>query len=282
MTAGTMPAGQLYSYDQEDPKLAEIKSKVKAQQEKLDDLDKLQKRVSVKKQKELELERISETTRLRQIKRELVEAQYELLEKKERFFVPCKELYSRVNDHRSKDNHAVVPREEVLWGINDLVITLPNRTKMIVFPEAKKSWEEKLRLVEGASLVETPTIASLNSKVTIDVSQFSKEEIQEYGTQKTNFMYSKYSSIRMFSIVIFMGVIAGVVMYKQKNVLQTIKGSILEQEVKSLLSRDGRVNDILRQKHKKELEFDLLIGGGIANNQFNCVMYIKNLTNGKL
>lgn len=53
MTAGTMPAGQLYSYDQEDPKLAEIKSKVKAQQEKLDDLDKLQKRVSVKKQKDL-------------------------------------------------------------------------------------------------------------------------------------------------------------------------------------------------------------------------------------
>ncbi len=40
-------------------------------------------------------------------------------------------------------------------------------------------------------------------------------------------MYSKYSSIRMFSALLFMGIIAGVVMYKQKNTLRSIKGSIL-------------------------------------------------------
>ena len=42
-------------------------------------------------------------------------------------------------------------------------------------------------------------------------------------------MYSKYGSIRMFSGVVFIGLIAGLVMYKQKNALKHVKGSILEE-----------------------------------------------------
>ena len=98
-----------------------------------------------------------------------------------------------------------------------------------------------------------PTVGLLNKKVSIDVSTLSKEKIQEYGSQKTNFMYSKYSSIRMFSAVIFVGLIAGVVMYKQKNMLRNIKGSILEMEVKSLLTNNKQMQTIMKQKNKKLL-----------------------------
>lgn len=83
-------------------------------------------------------------------------------------------------------------------------------------------------------------------------------------------------------MVIFLGALSGLVMYKQKNVLKSVKGSILEDEVKRLLGKNEAVIQILKNKNKKELEFDNLIGGGISNNHFACVMYIKNLTNGRI
>lgn len=79
-----------------------------------------------------------------------------------------------MNDPRSKTSQEVLDKNELLWGVNDLVITLPNRTKMIVFPEPKKSFEEKQRLVEQSKAVQTPTISTLNDKIAIDISQFSK------------------------------------------------------------------------------------------------------------
>lgn len=64
-------------------------------------------------------------------------------------------------------------------------------------------------------------------------------------------MYSKYGSIRMFSIVIFMGLIAGVVMYKQKAALKTIKGSILEEEVKRLVRGNHKMKELMQIKKKR-------------------------------
>lgn len=72
-----------------------------------------------------------------------MEAKFEIIDKRRKYFVPSKELYSRVNDPRAKESPEVVSREELLWGINDLVITLPNRTKMIVYPEPKKTLQQK-------------------------------------------------------------------------------------------------------------------------------------------
>jgi len=40
-------------------------------------------------------------------------------------------------------------------------------------------------------------------------------------------MYSKYGSYRIMSIVLFVSGIWGLIMYRQKNVLKTVKGSIL-------------------------------------------------------
>ena len=76
----------------------------------------------------------------------------------------------------------------------------------------------------------------------------SKEEVQEYGTQKTNFMYSKYGSVRMFSMVLFVGIIAGVVMYKQKNMLKSMKGSLLEEEVKMKVANNKKMSALLSSK----------------------------------
>jgi hypothetical protein len=61
----------------------------------------------------------------------------------------------------------------------------------------------------------------------LDISDLSKEEIEEYGKQKTNFMYTKYSSYRIVAVVLFVSAIWGLIMYRQKNVLKTVKGSIL-------------------------------------------------------
>ena len=95
-------------------------------------------------------------------------------------------------------------------------------------------------------------------------------------------MYSKYGSYRMMSMVLFFAAITGVILYKRKSVLKSVKGSILEEEIKRMLNRDDRILSLLREKKRKELEFDSLIGGGMSNNQFDCVMYLKNLTNGRL
>lgn len=153
---------------------------------------------------------------------------------------------------------------------------------MIVLPEPKKSFDQKQRLLKVAESVDVPTVGTLNKRLVIDISEFSKQQIQEYGKQKTNFMYSKYSSIRMFSALLFMGIIAGVVMYKQKNTLRSIKGSILQSEVKRFIGSHPKIGQLLREKKKGELSYDNLIGGGIANDYFNCVLYINNLTNGRL
>ena len=125
-------------------------------------------------------------------------------------------------------------------------------------------------------------MSNLSKKVSIDISEFSREEIEEYGRQKTSFMYSKYSSIRMLSIMIFMGLIAGAVIYKRKTTLQSVTGSILEEEVKRLAQKNLQVSELLNRKRQFGLEFDEVVGGGIANNNFKCVIYINNLTNGRL
>lgn len=84
------------------------------------------------------------------------------------------------------------------------------------------------------------------------------------------------------SMVLFLAAFTGVILYKRKSALNSVKGSILEEEVKRMLNRNDHVLTILKAKNKKELEFDSLIGGGMSNNHFECVMYLKNLTNGRL
>ena len=63
--------------------------------------------------------------------------------KKIRYYVPDKELYSIVNNPKNKDSNEVIPKEKMLSGINDLIVTLPNRTKMIIFPEQRKTLTQK-------------------------------------------------------------------------------------------------------------------------------------------
>jgi hypothetical protein len=235
-----------------------------------------------KKQKDLLLEKANTASRLKAYQDELVEAKFEIIDRRNKYFVPSKETYSKVNDPRAKDSQEVIPRDELLWGINDLVITLPNRTKMIVFPEPKRTLQQKYEIVGRNDSPDTPTVGHFNKKITIDISEFSKEEIEEYGKQKVNFMYSRYGAYRIFTMVIFFSALTGVILYKRKSVLKSVKGSILEEEVKRMLGRNDRIAALLKEKNKKELEFDTLIGGGMTNNHFDCVMYLKNLTNGRL
>lgn len=54
-------------------------------------------------------------------------------------------------------------------------------------------------------------------------------------------MYSKYGSYRLMSVVLFVAGLWGVIMYKQKNVLKSVKGSILEHEVKTQVGRNNLV-----------------------------------------
>ena len=39
---------------------------------------------------------------------------------------------------------------------------------------------------------------------------------------------------------------------------------------------------LLRGRSKKEIDFDDLMGGGMVENRFRGVMYVKNLTNGRV
>ena len=52
------------------------------------------------------------------------------------------------------------------------------------------------------------------------------------------------------SIVLFVSGIWGLIMYRQRNVLKTVKGSILEHEVKTKVGRNNLVVQVLRNKNK--------------------------------
>jgi hypothetical protein len=66
-------------------------------------------------------------------------------------------------------------------------------------------------------------------------------------------MYSKYGSYRLFTMILFFSAITGLIMYKRKSVLKSIKGSILEEEIKRMINRNDQIQSILREKNKKEL-----------------------------
>ena len=70
--------------------------------------------------------------------------------------------------------------------------------------------------------------------------------MEEYGKQKTNFMYSKYGSYRMLSFILFFAAIGGLVVYKKKTVIKSIKGSILEDEIKNMVRKNENVMKILK------------------------------------
>jgi hypothetical protein len=95
-------------------------------------------------------------------------------------------------------------------------------------------------------------------------------------------MYSKYGSYRILSLLLFFSALGALVLYKKKTLMKSIKGSILEDEVKRMVSRNENVVNLLRNKQKREAEFDTLIGGGISNDRFECIMYLKSLTNGRV
>lgn len=93
-----------------------------------------------------------------------------MIDRRERYFVPEKELYTQASSHTSKGSSEPIANDVSLWGINDLVITLPNRTKMIVFPEPKKTFEQKEQIVNRYNLKDSLTMGDLNDKFTIDLS----------------------------------------------------------------------------------------------------------------
>lgn len=89
------------------------------------------------------MEKIERESTIKTLQRELIEKEFDLIDKRQRFFVPEKELYTKASSHKSKDSNEPIAEDTQLWGINDLVLTMPNRTKMIVFPEPKKPFERK-------------------------------------------------------------------------------------------------------------------------------------------
>ena len=54
-------------------------------------------------------------------------------------------------------------------------------------------------------------------------------------------------------MILFFSAITGLIMYKRKSVLKSIKGSILEEEIKRMINRTDQIQSILREKNKKEL-----------------------------
>ena len=95
-------------------------------------------------------------------------------------------------------------------------------------------------------------------------------------------MYSSYGSYRLFAFLFFFATIVGLVLYKRRTALRSIKGSVLEAQIKNLLAQNPRMNDILRQRNKSVVEYEDLVGGGVSDGRFNCVMYVRNLTNGRV
>jgi len=95
-------------------------------------------------------------------------------------------------------------------------------------------------------------MASLSSRMIVNLSEFSKEEIEAYGKQKTQFMYSKYGNYRMISIILFGGLVASAVLYKRNNVIRSIKGSILETNIKTMLNSNKHIDQLLKARNKKQ------------------------------
>lgn len=137
----------MYEYGEKSERVRVLEEKIQENKKELAEVEQKLGKTPAKKQKDLLLEKANAASKLKSYEDELIEAKYEIIAKKSKYFVPSKETYSRANDPRAKESTVVVPKEEVLWGINDLVITLPNRTKMIVYPEPKKTFQQKSNIV---------------------------------------------------------------------------------------------------------------------------------------
>lgn len=106
-------------------------------------------------------------------------------------------------------------------------------------------------MVAKESFPETPTMSTLSKRMTVDISEFSKEEIEAYGKQKTQFMYSRYGNYRILSIVFILGVSTILFLYKRRNVVRNIRGSILENDIKQMLGRNAKLQELLQARNKK-------------------------------
>ena len=116
----------------------------------------------------------------------------------------------------------------------------------------------------------------------MELKEFSKEEVEAYGKQKVQFMYSSYTSYRMVTFLFFFAILSGFVIYKRKTAMRSIKGSVLEAQVKKLLNTNPHLTALLNERKKKTADFEELIGGGISDGKFNCVLYLRSLTNGRV
>lgn len=90
MTAGRLTADKVYDYGEPNPKISEIEERLARQEQKIRGIEEEIKRTPAKKQTELNLARVSESNKLVALRDELVEAKFEMVEKKNRYYVPDK------------------------------------------------------------------------------------------------------------------------------------------------------------------------------------------------
>lgn len=135
--------------------------------------------------------------------------------------------------------------------------------------------------MNSTSLPSTPTYSYFHKLTEIDISDLTKEEIEEYSNQKIRFMYTKYNGFRLMSGTILLGLVFAFIKYKDKSLIRSIKGSVLENEAKLKIRAHPKVVQLLALRNK-EIAFDSLIGGGISDKIFDCSIGLYGLTNGKV
>jgi len=80
---------------------------------------------------------------------------------------------------------------------------------------------------------------------------------------------------------ILLGLVFAFIKYKDKSLIRSIKGSVLENEAKLKIRAHPKVVQLLALRNK-EIAFDSLIGGGISDKIFDCSIGLYGLTNGKV
>lgn len=68
--------------------------------------------------------------------------------------------------------------------------------------------------------------------------------------------------------------------YRKSNVLRTIRGTVIEQDIQNMLMGSSKMREIMKNM-KRPILIDRLAEGGLSKDRFDCQLRLYGLKQGK-
>ncbi len=165
--------------------------------------------------------------------------------------------------------------DEKLWGIKSIVVELPSHKKINI--DMKKIEENSIK---NPDLV--PSMQYYYQRINERLATFTMDEMEEYGKQKTNYMYKKYSNQRILYVIIIF-ILAGAIFVRMSmNKVSKLTGSTLAILAENKFRNHREILNLLQKMKRREFKWDRNIAGEMRSNHFNGTVGVEGLIMGKV